>query len=183
MLEEYRKEHKEEDIEEKIEELVQTKPSQAKPSKTGIVVKGIDNCLVKLSKCCNPLPGDAIVGYITKGRGVSVHRADCINAKQLVSEENRLIDVSWYNQGKAKYNVEIEVFANDRKGLLSDVIKKVDDTKSILIGVNTKTTKERVAILDLSLEIEGLDELNKVIKIIRTVDSVYEVRRKNDKKA
>ena len=101
----------------------------------------------------------------------------------MVSEENRLIDVSWYNQGKAKYNVEIEVFANDRKGLLSDVIKKVDDTKSILIGVNTKTTKERVAILDLSLEIEGLDELNKVIKIIRTVDSVYEVRRKNDKKA
>ena len=183
MLEEYRKEHKEEDIEEKIEELVQTRNAQSKPSKTGIVVKGIDNCLVKLSKCCNPLPGDAIVGYITKGRGVSVHRADCINAKQLVSEENRLIDVSWYNQGKARYNVEVEVLANDRKGLLSDVIKKVDDTKSSLIGVNTKTTKERIAILDLSLEIESLDELNKTLKALRTVDSVYEVRRKNDKKS
>ena len=183
MLEEYRKEHKEEDIEEKIEELVQTRNAQSKPSKTGIVVRGIDNCLVKLSKCCNPLPGDAIVGYITKGRGVSVHRADCINAKQLVSEENRLIDVSWYNQGKAKYNVEVEVLANDRKGLLSDVIKKVDDTKSSLIGVNTKTTKERIAILDLSLEIESLDELNKTLKALRAVDSVYEVRRKNDKKS
>ena len=182
MLEEYRKEHKEEDIEEKIEELVQTKPSHSRPSKAGIVVKGIDNCLVKLSKCCNPLPGDAIVGYITKGRGVSVHRADCINAKQLVSEENRLIDVSWYNQGKEKYDVEVEVLANDRKGLLSDVIKKVDDTKALLMGVNTKTTRERVAIMDLSLEIKDLEELNKVLKALRTVDSVYDVRRKNDKK-
>ena len=182
MLEEYRKEHKEEDIEEKIEELVQTKASHSRPSKAGIVVKGIDNCLVKLSKCCNPLPGDAIVGYITKGRGVSVHRADCINAKQLVSEENRLIDVSWYNQGKEKYDVEVEVLANDRKGLLSDVIKKVDDTKALLMGVNTKTTRERVAIMDLSLEIKDLEELNKVLKALRTVDSVYDVRRKNDKK-
>ena len=182
MLEEYRKEHKEEDIEEKIEELVQTKTSHSRPSKAGIVVKGIDNCLVKLSKCCNPLPGDAIVGYITKGRGVSVHRADCINAKQLVSEENRLIDVSWYNQGKEKYDVEVEVLANDRKGLLSDVIKKVDDTKALLMGVNTKTTRERVAIMDLSLEIKDLEELNKVLKALRTVDSVYDVRRKNDKK-
>ena len=182
MLEEYRKEHKEEEIEEKIEELVQTKASHSRPSKAGIVVKGIDNCLVKLSKCCNPLPGDAIVGYITKGRGVSVHRADCINAKQLVSEENRLIDVSWYNQGKEKYDVEVEVLANDRKGLLSDVIKKVDDTKALLMGVNTKTTRERVAIMDLSLEIKDLEELNKVLKALRTVDSVYDVRRKNDKK-
>ena len=182
MLEEYRKEHKEEDIEEKIEELVQTKQTHSRPSKAGIVVKGIDNCLVKLSKCCNPLPGDAIVGYITKGRGVSVHRADCINAKQLVSEENRLIDVSWYNQGKEKYDVEIEVLANDRKGLLSDVIKKIDDTKALLMGVNTKTTRERVAILDISLEIKDLEELNKVLKSLRTVDSVYDVRRKNDKK-
>ena len=182
MLEEYNKEHKEEHIEEKIEELVRTRPNAGKPSKTGIIVKGIDNCLVRLSKCCNPLPGDAIVGYITKGRGVSVHRADCINAKQLVSEENRLIDVSWYMQGNSKYNVEIEVLANDRKGLLSDLIKKIDDTKALLMGVNTKTTKEKVAILDITLELESLEELNKVIKSLKLVDSVFEVRRKNDKK-
>ena len=180
MLEEYRKVHKEEDIEGKIEELSQTRNSGTKPSKSGIVVKGIDNCLVKLSKCCNPLPGDAIVGYITKGRGVSVHRADCLNAKQLVSEENRLIDVAWYNQGKAKYNVEIQVLANDRQGLLSDLIKKIDETKALLMGVNTKTTKQRVAILDISIEIENLDELNKLLKALRTVDSVFEVGRKND---
>ena len=182
MLEEYNKEHKEEKIEEKLEELVHTRPSNTKPSKTGVIVKGIDNCLVRLSKCCNPLPGDAIVGYITKGRGVSVHRADCINAKQLVSEENRIIDVSWYIQGKSKYNVEVEVLANDRKGLLSDVIKKIDDTKALLMGVNTKTTREKVAILDIALEVESLEELNKAIKSLKLVDSVFEVRRKNDKK-
>ena len=182
MLEEYRKEHKEENIEEKLEELVHTRNTTTKPSKTGVVVEGIDNCLVKLSKCCNPLPGDAIVGYITKGRGVSVHRADCVNAKQLVSEENRMIDVSWYIQGKEKFNVEIEVLANDRKGLLSDIIKKIDDNKALLLGVNTKTTKERVAILDISIEVENLEELNKLLKAVRIVDSVFEVRRKNDKK-
>ena len=93
-----------------------------------------------------------------------------------------MIDVSWYNQGKEKYDVEVEVLANDRKGLLSDVIKKVDDTKALLMGVNTKTTRERVAIMDLSLEIKDLEELNKVLKALRTVDSVYDVRRKNDKK-
>ena len=180
MLEEYRKVHKEEDIEGKIEELSQTRSSTTKPSKSGIVVKGIDNCLVKLSKCCNPLPGDSIVGYITKGRGVSVHRADCLNAKQLVSEENRLIDVAWYNQGKSKYNVDIQVLANDRKGLLTDLIKKIDETKALLMGVNTKITKQRVAILDISIEIENLEELNKLLKSLRTVDSVFEVGRKND---
>ena len=182
MLEEYRKEHKEEGIEEKIEELVHTRNTTTKPSKTGVIVEGIDNCLVKLSKCCNPLPGDAIVGYITKGRGVSVHRADCVNAKQLVSEENRMIDVSWYIQGKEKFNVEIEVLANDRKGLLSDIIKKIDDNKALLLGVNTKTTKERVAILDIAIEVENLEELNKLLKAVRIVDSVFEVRRKNEKK-
>ena len=116
MLEEYRKEHKEENLEEKLQELSQEKAIRTKPSKAGIVVKGIDNCLVKLSKCCNPVPGDEIVGYITKGRGVSVHRKDCTNVKNLLSEEDRMIDVYWYSDKKATYSVDIEIFANDRNG-------------------------------------------------------------------
>ena len=176
MLQEYRKEHEEENIEEKLEELNKAKNRKQKASNSGIVVKGIDNCLVKLSKCCNPLPGDEIIGYITKGRGVSVHRKDCVNVKDLLSEENRMIEVQWYEEAKEDYNVTIQVFANDRTGLLVDILNIVKDTKAKLMGVNTKTTKERIAIMDLNIEIENIDELNKLIKLVKKVDSVYDVK-------
>ena len=178
MLQEYRKEHEEEDIEKKLEELKKAKQKKPKPSNSGIIVKGIDNCLVKLSKCCNPLPGDEIVGYITKGRGVSVHRKDCNNVKDLISEENRMIDVEWYEEEKSAYQAEIEVFANDRSGLLVDILKELGTTKVNILGVNTKTTKERIAIMNITLEIENLNELNKALKVIRKVNSVYDVKRK-----
>lgn len=177
MLQEYRKEHQEENIEEKLEELNKLKNKKEKVSNSGVVVKGIDNCLVKLSKCCNPLPGDEIIGYITKGRGVSVHRKDCVNVEALLSEENRIIDVKWYEEAKESYNVTIQVFANDRTGLLVDILNVIKDTKAKLMGVNTKTTKERIAIMDVNIEIENIEELNKLIKMIRKVDSVYEIRR------
>ena len=176
-LQEYRKEHAEDDIEEKMEELAKAKNRKPKPSNSGVVVKGIDNCLVKLSKCCNPLPGDEIVGYITKGRGVSVHRKDCTNIKNLISEENRMIDVEWYNENKESYQADIEVRSNDRTGLLLDILKELGTTKAKILGVNTKTTKERIAIIEITLEIDSLDELNKAIKVLRKVNSVYEVRR------
>ena len=160
MLQEYRKEHQEEDIEEKIQALSKTR----KP---------------KPSKCCNPLPGDEIVGYITKGRGVSVHRKDCTNINDLISEDNRLIDVEWYNEDeKVSYQADIEVNSNDRTGLLMDILKEIGTTKAKILGVNTKTTKEKIAIIDITLEVENLEELNKAIKVIRKVDSVYDVRRK-----
>ena len=177
MLQEYRKEHQEENVEEKIEELRKQKESKQKPSSSGVVVEGIDNCLVKLSKCCNPLPGDEIIGYITKGRGVSVHRKDCVNVKDLLTEENRIIDVKWYEEAKENYNVTLEVLANDRKGLLVDILNTVKEIKANLMGVSTKTTKERIAIMDIDLEVENIEELNKVIRNIKKVDSVYEVRR------
>lgn len=179
MLQEYRKEHQEEDIEEKIKELAKEKNRKPKPSNSGIIVKGIDNCLVKLSKCCNPLPGDEIVGYITKGRGVSVHRKDCTNIKDLISEENRMIDVEWYKEeNKVSYQTDIEINSNDRSGLLVDILKEIGSTKAQIRGVNTKVTKEKIAIIDMTLEVENLEELNKAIKVIRKVDSVYEVKRK-----
>jgi GTP pyrophosphokinase len=177
ILQEYRKEHEEENIEEKIEQLSKQKERKQKPSNSGIVVKGIDNCLVKLSRCCNPLPGDEIIGYITKGRGVSVHRKDCVNVKDLLTEDSRIIDVKWYEEAKEDYNVNIEVLANDRNGLLVDILNVMKSTKAKLMGVNTKTTKERIAIIELNIEVENIEELNNVIKQIKKVDSVYEVRR------
>ena len=178
MLQEYRKEHEEEDIEEKLKELATAKQKKTKPSSSGVIVKGIDNCLVKLSKCCNPLPGDEIVGYITKGRGVSVHRKDCYNVKDLLSDEDRMIDVEWYEENPSTYQVNIEVDANDRPGLLVDILKEIGKTKANLLAVNTKTTKEKIAIIDITLEVQNLQELTKDLKVIRKVDGVYEVRRK-----
>ena len=177
MLEEYRKEHETENVEAKLEELSKEKIVSNKPSRTGIVVKGIDNCLVKLSKCCNPLPGDEIVGYITKGRGVSVHRKDCSNVKTLLSEENRMIDVYWYEAEKTKYSVDIEIYGNERNGLLADIIRQIESTKCKLLAVTSKANKERIAITEVTVEVENTEELNKLLKQIRKVDSVYEVKR------
>ncbi len=178
ILEEYRKDHKELDLEEKIEELSHSKKVK-KTSNNGIIVKGIDNCLVKLSKCCNPVPGDEIIGYITKGRGVSVHTTDCVNIRELFEEEARIIDVKWYEEDKqSSYTVDIEIFANDRQGLLVDVIKELSNQKTKLIAVNSRANKEKIAITDITVEVENLDELNKVLKVLRKVDSVYEVIRK-----
>ncbi len=151
---------------------------QNKPSKNGIIVKGIDNCLVKLSKCCNPVPGDEIVGYITKGRGVSVHRKDCVNVKNLFSEENRMIDVYWFEAEKTKYSVDIEIYGNERNGLLADIIKEVESTKSKLLAVTSKANKEKISITEITVQVENIDELNKILKQLRKVDSVYEVKRK-----
>ena len=179
LLEEYKKEHKEEEIEKKINELRETKKiDRSKVSKSGIIVKGIDNCLVKLSRCCNPLPGDEIIGYITKGRGVSIHRADCVNCKELLTEEQRLIDVSWYKENNASYVAELEVYANDRNGLLADITVAVGELKAKIVSINARTVQNnRVAIISIGVEVEDIDMLNKVIKTIRKVDSVYDVHR------
>ncbi len=178
MLEEYRKEHQSENLEEKLEELSKEKIDKTKPSKTGIIVKGVDNCLVKLSKCCNPLPGDDIIGYITKGRGVSVHRKDCVNINDLFSQENRMIDVYWHEAEKTKYNVDIEIYGNERNGLLADIIREVEANKTKLMAVTSRANKEKISITEITVEVENIEELNKVLKQLRKIDSVYEVKRR-----
>ena len=178
MLEEYRKENDEENLEAKLEELSKQKIIHSKPSSSGIVVKGIDNCLVRLSKCCNPVPGDEIVGFITRGRGVSVHRRDCVNMNDLLSQSGRMIDVYWYNEQNSSYSVDIEIFSNDRNGLLSDIIKEIGNSKCNLLAVNSKSNKEKIVITEITIKVENLEELNKILKTLRRIDSVYEVKRK-----
>ena len=178
MLEEYRKVHKEDDIEKTLEELVKEKNHKEKPSQNGIIVKGIDNCLVKLSRCCNPVPGDEIIGYITRGRGVSVHRIDCVNAKNLLEEGNRIIDVYWSDNKKTDYSVDIEIYANDRTGLLADIINVLGNNKCKLMAVNSKANKEKIALTEITIEVENTEQLNAIFKALRKIDSVYEVKRR-----
>ncbi len=178
ILEEYKKVNEDDDIEQKIEALANQKRVGQNIPRSGIIVKGIDNCLVKLSKCCNPVPGDNIIGYITKGRGVSIHTTDCVNIKDLLQEPDRIIDVEWVGEKASSYNVDIEVYSNDRTGLLADIIKAIYDVKTKLIAVNSKANKERIVITEITIEVQNLDELNKTLKSIRKVDSVFEVKRK-----
>ena len=177
---EYNKEHQDEDVDKKIEELANSKigKTQAPPNNSGVVVKGIDNCLVKLSRCCNPLPGDEIVGYITKGRGVSIHRVDCPNVKDLLKEESRMIDVYWYEEVKGNYDVDIDIYANDRSGLLKDIIKQVENSKADLRGVTAKTTNEATCIINITVQVENIEQLHKILVSLRKVESVYEVSRR-----
>jgi GTP pyrophosphokinase len=179
LLEEYKREHKEAVIEEKIQELITEKTRKPKAPKSGVIVKGVDNCLVKFSKCCNPVPGDDIIGYVTKGRGVSIHRKDCTNIEDLLSEEERIIEVEWYeDKAPTVYNVDIEVLANDRTGLLADVVKEITNLKVNIMGVNTRTNRDRIATIYVTVEVQNTEQLNKVVKQIRKIDSVYEVTRK-----
>ena len=154
------------------------KKSKSTPS-NGIVVKGIDNCLVRLSRCCNPVPGDNIVGYITRGRGVSVHRDDCPNIINAIDADTRLIDVSWFNKNNSSYSAELTVKANDRTALLMDITNQIGDSKIPLKAINARTNKDNIAIMNLTLEITDTEQLNKVIKRLRNVTGVFEIARNN----
>ncbi len=178
LLYEYRKDHEEENIEEKIEELVTKKKVPEKNAKSGVIVKGIDNCLVKFSKCCNPIPGDEIIGYITRGRGVSIHRKDCINIKDLFQEEERIIDVEWSGEEKTRYKADIELRSNDRSGLVADIAREMNNLKADMLLINSKVIQDRIVVTEMTIEVESLDALNKVLKALRKIDSVYEVSRK-----
>lgn len=178
LLYEYRQEHQEENIEEKLEELTNKRKEHSKNVKSGVIVKGIENCLVKFSKCCNPLPGDEIIGYVTKGRGVTIHRIDCVNVKDLFQEEARIIDVEWCKEEKATYKVDIEIHSNDRDGLVADIAKEMGNLKAVMLVINSKVRKDRIVITEMTLEVNGVDELNKILKALRKIDSVYEVKRK-----
>ena len=179
ILEEYRKTKPNTEIEEKIEELHTRHNINENVSKTGIIVKGIDNCLVKLSKCCNPVPGDEIIGYITRGRGVTVHTKDCVNVKDLFKEEERIIDVYWAQESTNKsYNVEMTVYANDREELSGDIMRTAQQDNSKIVGVQAKSNKEKIVMVELTLEVKDIEAVNKIQRELGKIDSVYDVKRK-----
>lgn len=151
-----------------------------KKSSSGVIVKGLDNILVRFAKCCNPLPGDEIVGYITKGRGVAIHRSDCPNCK-LDDEffQKRLVDVEWNNPKKSKFEGEIKIIATDRKSMLSDVTHMIAVQKLNINGINARKTKEGITHINLLIEVNDISELTnlmKKLKAIPGVDDVFRVR-------
>ena len=175
LVEEYSKENVQEV--EKVELAKENKVSKKNKNETdGIVVEGIDNCLVKLAKCCSPLPGDDIVGYISVGNGVSVHRADCKNLQALNIRE-RKIGVSWREKAKVSYQTVLRIKANDRAGVAMEVLKKAQDNKMQVASFNARQNSDRECIMDMTVIIETIEQLQKLMKEIRKVDSVFEVKR------
>ncbi len=156
----------------------------AKPPKTtdsGIVVKGVDNCLVKLSRCCNPVPGDEIVGYVTRGRGVSVHRKDCVNVKNMENEESqdgaRFIEVSWGASDSSKYVSTIQIIADDKPGLFVEAANIVSNLKMTLQAINGKVLKEGLASITVTVEVTDKGDIDKLIKNFRKISGVTSVVR------
>lgn len=146
-------------------------------SENGIIVKGIENCLVRLARCCNPVPGDSIVGYVTRGRGVSVHRSDCPNVATLAEMESRLIDVRWADKGKNSYVAEIEITAVDRSKLLLEIANIIAEAQLNMKAINARATKDNYDVIDIMIEISDRNELEKLIKRLKSVENVLSVSR------
>jgi GTP pyrophosphokinase len=123
------------------------------------------------------VPGDNIIGYITRGRGVSVHRSDCTNIVNAKDDENRLIDVKWYSANNVAYKADVTVMANDRTALLMEITNTIGEANIPLKGINARTTRDQLAVINLTLEIVNTEQLEKIIKKLKKVDSVFEVTR------
>ena len=183
LMEEYQKDHKKEITDETILETLSGVPSQKvhiAKSKSGIIVKGIDDMAERFSKCCNPVPGDEIVGFVTRGRGMSIHRTDCVNMIHLsAAERERLIDAEWEGAGDngGQYLAELKMYAHDRQGLLMDISKIFTEAKLDVKSMNVRTSKKGTATLDMGFIVHGRDELNRVIDKLRQVEGVLDIER------
>ncbi|HEU4964322.1 MAG TPA: bifunctional (p)ppGpp synthetase/guanosine-3',5'-bis(diphosphate) 3'-pyrophosphohydrolase [Bacilli bacterium] len=162
----------------KLPEIKKEEPKKKRKSTLGVRVKGVENMLIRFSRCCNPVPGDEIKGFITRGRGVSVHRDNCPNLLNFKEdEENRLIEVEWETVPTVSYSVEIEVTALDRSGLISEVMMMIAETKTDITAVSGRADKRRMATISLTINIRNVDHLQTVVEKIKRVKDVYSVRR------
>ena len=170
-------------IDDAAEEIAERSTLSTMPSRTraggdaGVVVEGIDNILIKLAKCCTPVPGDDILGFITRGGGVSVHRTDCTNAGELRRQDERIIPVTWAPSPESVFLVAIQVEALDRHRLLSDVTKVLADEKVNILSASVTTSRDRVAVSKFTFEMGDPKHLGHVLNVVRNVEGVYDVYR------
>ena len=184
MYDEYRKDHPITLTDQEVLEAVgeNKQEDMSKHSKSGIVVKGLYDVAVHFSKCCSPVPGDEIVGFVTRGRGVSIHRTDCVNILHLSDMERvRLIEAEW-QEGADKeqfgeYHAEIKIFCHDRSGLLVDITKVFTEAEINISGIHSKTSKQGIATIDVAFQTKGRGQITKIVEKIRQIESVMDVER------
>jgi GTP pyrophosphokinase len=153
---------------------------QVSGTDNAIIVKGVHDVAVRFSKCCNPVPGDDICGFVTRGRGVSIHRRDCINVIKMQEEDRtRLIEAKWQSDttGDGKYTATIKIFANNRSGLLADVSRALTEKGIDIISMNTRTSKQGLATMETSFQVSSRDQLREIVDKIRQIDSVIDIER------
>ena len=185
MYEEYKKDHLARITDEEVLEAIssENKPKlPEKQSKSGIIVKGLYDVAVHFSKCCSPVPGDEIIGFVTRGRGVSIHRTDCINMINLSEmERERLIDAEWQQDAdalnKGLYRAEVKIFGNNRTGLLVDITRVFTEREIDIQSIHSKTSKQGVATIEISFSTRGRAELNSLIDKLRQIESVIDIER------
>ena len=154
------------------------KPSPYGKASHGVRVKGVDNVLVRFSRCCNPLPGDTIIGYITRGRGVSIHRGDCSNILSHSQEESeRMVEVMWAEEIDSTYPVDIQIYGKDKPRLVTEVMNTVLDTRTHILGINARVGKDNIAHIQLRVEIRNVEQLKMVMHRIRKVKDITDVER------
>jgi GTP pyrophosphokinase len=151
------------------------KKKSKKPT-SGVLVKGMDDLKVRFAKCCNPVPGDEIIGYITRGRGVSIHRLDCTNISDQ-ENDGRFIEVEWDTNKKHKFVAEIQIEAADRAGLLKDITNVYTENEINATNLNLRVNKDKIAIMNISFEIGEAKELDDLIKDFKKIKGVIDVFR------
>ncbi|OQP06286.1 bifunctional (p)ppGpp synthetase/guanosine-3',5'-bis(diphosphate) 3'-pyrophosphohydrolase [Geobacillus subterraneus] len=180
LTEKWRKQRDLEEQQRKLAEAVsEAKLPAGKKRDCGIRVQGIDNLLIRLSRCCNPVPGDEIIGFITRGRGISVHRADCPNV-QAGEAADRLIPVEWESgtNGEREYNVDIEITGFDRRGLLNEVLQAVNETRTDISAVSGRSDhRHKIATIHMTIAIHNISHLQKVVERIKQIPDIYSVQR------
>ena len=184
LLEEFERANRKNITDEQVlESIAGNKDQKMKLSKSrgGIVVQGIDDMAVRFSRCCNPVPGDEIVGFVTRGRGVSIHRTDCVNVMHMTEAERmRMIEAEWQglNSGSGeKYATEITIYASNRTGLLVDISKILTERGIDVTSINSRLSKQGTATIAISFEISGTDELNRIIEKLRQIDNIIDIER------
>ena len=175
------KEEKDQILNKAIEENISKNEKKKKYTSYGVTVKGENNLMVRFAKCCNPVPGDDILGYITKGRGVSIHRKDCGNLNSLIKEDpQKVVDVSWGTSKGVAYMAEIQVKTEDKSGILSDVMNILMDSKLPLNALNAKSAKGNLAYINIKIKIDTVEQLKELMKKIKRVPGVLDVYRMNN---
>ena len=183
LLELYEKDHPtiltNEEVLKSLENTPQVKPAY-KSGKTGIVVKGLDDVAVRFSKCCSPIPGDEIVGFITRGRGVSIHRTDCVNILHLPEvDRNRLIEAEWQIDvvESSKYLAEINIYCENRQGVLSGITRILSEKNISILSLNARVSKQGTATVSVSFEVSSKEELKRVIDKLGEIKEIIDIER------